>query len=32
MLRIISDRVRSALSAEQRQILDDLLGAPYAFF
>jgi hypothetical protein len=32
MMRIISDRVRSALSAEQQQILDDLIGAPYAFF
>ncbi len=32
MVRILSDRIRSALSAEQQQILDDLLGAPYAFF
>jgi hypothetical protein len=31
LTRGISARVRSALTEEQRQILDDLLGAPYPF-
>jgi hypothetical protein len=32
MSRGIPDKVRAALGEEQRQILDDLLGAPHPFF